>query len=1470
MNKLIPLAVAIAVFPLTQREAGSDLSFSFFKTGPVKLFPYKNTITTDPFAPEKKIAKPWTENWMADAKENIRKSEYHFKWEEKLKAYCTPNRKNNLRFFYTDKGFSVEPRTTKIPIGEFDPTKRLDEIKYRSIPNWKVKFDLDNKQVGSRLLSGGKWQIANNRAEYIASNITVQYLNSDEGMRQNFIVRKPFSKAGELKINFRVKTKLTVCRHGNQLQFFHKKTNVLNYRDLKVWDANHRSLTACFQKNRNGAYSIRVNTKDAVYPITIDPISTIPDAVAESNQVGAQLGVSVASAGDVNGDGYSDVVAGAFLYDNGELNEGAAFVYHGSAAGISTTPASIAESNQAGASMGYSVATAGDVNGDGYSDIIAGAYLYTNGQSFEGAAYVFHGTPSGINTSPAVILESNQASAGMGISVSSAGDVNGDGYSDVIVGAYAYDNGETDEGVAFVYHGSASGINATPAALLESNQATSLFGRSVASAGDVNGDGYSDVIVGALNYDNGEADEGAAFIFYGSASGINTTPAALLESNQASSWFSYSVASAGDVNGDGYSDVIVGANDFDNGQTNEGVAFIYHGSSTGINTSPTAMLESNQISAEMGIVSSAGDVNGDGYADVIVGAYFYDNGETNEGAVFVYSGSASGINSIPIAMMESNQANAGMGFDVSSAGDVNGDGYSDVVAGAYGYANGQSQEGAAFVFHGSAAGVSTVPNSIREDADQGQAWFGYSVANAGDVNGDGYSDVIIGAWGYSDGINNGEGRAFVYHGSPTGISAIPNSTPDDADQADAWFGYSVAGAGDVNGDGYSDVIIGAFNYSDGIYNSEGRAFVYHGSAAGLSASPNNTPDDADQANAQFGNCVASAGDVNGDGYADVIIGAYTYKDGTNNAEGRAFVYHGSSIGLSATPNSTPDDADQANVLFGNSVASAGDVNGDGYSDVIIGADGYNDGGNTDEGRAFVYYGSFTGLSAAPNGVLDDADQAFSGFGASVAGAGDVNGDGYSDVIVGALTFDDIGNDEGRAFVYYGSSTGLSATPDSTPDDADQSGCYFGQSVACAGDVNGDGYSDVIIGAGGYDVGPNINAGGAFIYYGSAAGLSASPATILSDSNEFGAFFGKSAACAGDVNGDGYSDVIAGAYVNGGNIGQEGRTFVYHGNISGNNIRNNLRLYNADLVTPINRFNFAFANFGAGLFGKSFLGRSKGKMVWETRLNFNPWSGTPITNSTLYTSQQISYTDMGLAGIELKNLVNKLTGASRYTKLRARIKYDPVTAITGQVYSPWRYVSSIIDANNLGVLPIELVSFNASWQQKGRSAKLEFRTDKESGICCFDIEKSIDGFNFSSIGSLPAKNIPGIQTYSFIDNNATNNKQFYRIKIKGVGGQVEYSNIQQLSAGPGGQNNSSTEILVFPNPTADVLQLQLNSTYSKMDVQLFNAAGQIIKQLNHLTPSNQTLAIPVRELSPGHYWLKLQSGGEKQVLQFVKE
>jgi hypothetical protein len=245
----------------------------------------------------------------------------------------------------------------------------------------------------------------------------------------------------------------------------------------------------------------------------------------------------VSTAGDINGDGYADVIVGAILYDNGELNEGMAFVYHGSAAGLAGSPhagpgdaAWTAESDQAGAQFGCSVAPAGDVNGDGYADVIVGAYRYDNGSpwaggSDQGRALVYHGAATGLVATPAWTFSVAGGGSLFGGSVAPAGDVNGDGYADVIVGALAMGTLQSDEGRAFVYHGSAAGLAATIAWVAESDQIAGYLGVSVSTAGDVNGDGYADVIVGAHGYDNGETDEGQAFVYYGNdGPGLSLAP----------------------------------------------------------------------------------------------------------------------------------------------------------------------------------------------------------------------------------------------------------------------------------------------------------------------------------------------------------------------------------------------------------------------------------------------------------------------------------------------------------------------------------------------------------------------------------------------------------------------------------------------------------------------------------------------------------------------------------------------------------------------------------------------------------------------------------------------------------------------------------------------------------------------------------------------------------------------------------
>ncbi|MBL8201970.1 MAG: FG-GAP repeat protein [Chromatiales bacterium] len=997
----------------------------------------------------------------------------------------------------------------------------------------------------------------------------------------------------------------------------------------------------------------------------------------EANQAGAAYGSSVATAGDVNGDGYSDLVVGAPQYDNGETDEGAAFLYLGTATGLSATPAWVAEGNQAGAAFGAAVATAGDVNGDGYADVLVGASGFDNGEEDEGRAFLFLGGPTGLAATPAWTFESNSPGAHLGAAVATAGDVNGDGYSDVIIGAWNYQDSVNMQagGRALAFLGSASGLAGAPAWTGEGNQDLARFGWSVATAGDVNGDGYSDVIVGAPDFDNGEADEGRAFVYLGGPAGLAPVPAWTAESDQVAASFGFAVATAGDLDGDGYADVAVGAPRYDTPAADAGAAYVYFGGASGLAATPGDFHAGLVAGDRFGdAIGTGGDINGDGCGDLVIGAPGVSDGQTAEGAVSLFRGACQGGKAARFdGQATSNQGSSGFSAAVSGAGDVNGDGYADVVVGAPAFDNGETDEGRVYVYLGGPAGQPDnypVSNSWITEGDQADAGWGTVVAPAGDVNGDGYSDLIVGAPLYDKGEVD-EGAAFVYLGSAAGLGpdAAPGTPPDwfvEGNQAGARFGASVASAGDVNGDGYADVIVGAPGYDNG-QTDEGRAFIYLGGPGGLASSPawmvesNNT-------GASFGAAVGTAGDVNGDGYSDVIVGAWKFQDPLNlQVEGRAFVY----LGRSGGPSTTPAWVAQGNqdlARFGWSVGTAGDVNGDGYSDVIVGAPDFDD-GEADEGLAFVYAGSASGLALLPDWTAG-ADQAGAGFGFSVATAGDVNGDGYSDVIVGAPYFDNGGADAGDAAVYPGGAGGLGTSPVwSLRGQPRPAGEQVGFAVSSAGDVNADGYGDIIIGSPGKLL-PGTgdpDSGGADVYLGSAAGPSARSGGSAGTS---GGRVGATVAGAGDLNGDGLADYAIGAPL--GRYyradGAAGYAFVLYRNAGTLGRGVALRQRRAGDTGPLAPLGASGALTGVNLQieGRSPFGRGDVRLQYELKP-----LGTPLDGTDLRVAG--GWTDSGLNGAPLAAAINDLSPGTGY-HWRLRVQHRATTG-PFQPHGPWRTLAA---------------------------------------------------------------------------------------------------------------------------------------------------------------------------------------------------
>ncbi len=1178
------------------------------------------------------------DSWLASAQHELMQAEYRVSVNQS--GWQAPNRAQGFRTYFDADGIRLVARS----VGS-EPLTRMTLAAYG--------------RSGTKLAPGPAELDPGATAVILRwPGISARYENRNDGLRQELRLEQRPAGIGRLSLTWTIGDAIPQVSAGQVL--LHGASNTLQLGEIAARDASDRTLPLQLTIT-GGQVVFSVDDRGADYPITVKSVFTgFADALLEANQTNARLGISVAGAGDVNGDGYADVIVGANLYDNGEADEGAAFIYFGGAGVFNTSADAQLESNQINAQFGRSVAGAGDVNGDGYADVIVGANLYDFGTVDEGAAFIYFGGPGAFNTTVDAIVDADQANAGVGISVAAAGDVNGDGYADVIVGAPGYDNGQTDEGAAFVFFGGAGAFNTSLDGQIESNQAGARLGGSVAGAADVNADGYADVIVGALLYGNGEANEGAAFVYFGGAGVFNTVADAVLESNQVGALFGASVAGAGDVNGDGFADVIVGAYLYDNGQTDEGAAFVYFGGAGSFNSTADAQLEVNDGGANLGLsVAGGGDVNGDGYADVIVGAPAF--GPFDEGAAFVYFGGAGSFDASFDAQLNSFQVSPAMAFSVAAAGDVNGDGFADLIVGAPLYDNGQTDEGAAFIYFGG-AGAFNLGADAQLESNQLSAGLGWTVAAAGDVNGDGFADVIVAAPFFDNGEVD-EGVALLYFGAAGSFDTTADALLE-VNLTSFLFGFGgAAGAGDVNGDGYADVMVGAPGYDNG-QNNEGAVFLYFGGAGAFDTGVDAVLE-SNVADALLGISVAAAGDVNGDGYADLIVGAPF--PATLDGGGRAFLYFGGVGAFDTSVDAVLQPGLAGRQLGG--VSGAGDVNGDGFADVII---GMVDSG-ADPGAALIYFGGAGAFNTSADAQLQPAPAGAS-LGSSVAGAGDLNGDGYDDVVIGANGYDGGQLNEGAFFVYFGGAgafnTGVDAQFESNQADA-----RLG-SVAGAGDVNGDGYADLFVGAPGYDNG-QTDEGAAWIFYGAASGLE-TVADAQLESNQAGAAFGAVVAGAGDVNGDGFADVIVGARLYDSGQTDEGAAFVYYGTAKGRLVM--ASQFRADGSTPVEPWGLSQQadGFVVSIEASSARGRERARLQVEACPN-----GAAFGSLLCDVRTASSWTDLGSNPLG-QTLALPITGLSvnRLYHWRARVQYAAFTVTTPGIlappkpaFGPWRRVQA---------------------------------------------------------------------------------------------------------------------------------------------------------------------------------------------------
>jgi hypothetical protein len=732
---------------------------------------------------------------------------------------------------------------------------------------------------------------------------------------------------------------------------------------------------------------------------------------------GGYAGYSASMAGDVNGDGFDDMVIGSHLIDGAGTDRGEIYVVFGAAnrSGASFTLSSLGTNGftirgfQDAAYAGFSVAGAGDFNGDGFADIVIGAHQTDAGGINRGEAYVVFGSPNRAGTTLALntigtngfTMRGFENYSGAGISVSGAGDVNGDGISDIILGAPLVESSGTDRGEAYVVFGKSTRANTT---MTLSNLGTNGFtlrgfddggyaGTNVSGAGDVNGDGFADVIVGAMNAAAGGSNGGEAYVVFG---GTALAATSLTLSNLGAGGFTirgfessaragHQVAKAGDINGDGFDDVFVGAYRTNVGGTDRGEAYVVFGAANRAGTTLTLNalgaagltlrgFEDNALAGKS--VSGAGDVNGDGLVDIILGAPFTASGGTKRGESYVVYGDANrpgttltlnnlGTNGFTIRGFE-NTGYAGQ--SVSGAGDVNGDGFADLLVGAPGTNSSGTNRGEAYLVYAPAPGVTVVGTDSGTAATvrvydsrtgvlkaQLQPFGGFAggvrVAT-GDVNHDGALDIIAAAG------PGGGPQVLVFDGRT--FAVIRNFFA----YAPGFTGGVYVASGDTNGDGFAEIITGVgvgggphVRVWDGVTGNERYGFFAY--------NPN-----------FLSGVIVTAGDLDNDGRTEIITGAgpgggphvRVWNPETTTERFGFFAY--------------------ATSFLGGVYVSAADVNGDGKAEIITGA-GAGGGPHvrvfSTTGAAmqsfFAYSTSFTG-------------------GVRVATA-DVDGDGRADIITGA-------------------------------------------------------------------------------------------------------------------------------------------------------------------------------------------------------------------------------------------------------------------------------------------------------------------------------------------------------------------------------------------------------------------------------------------------------------------------------------
>jgi hypothetical protein len=908
-----------------------------------------------------------------------------------------------------------------------------------------------------------------------------------------------------------------------------------------------------------------------------------------------QFGGSLASVGDIDGDGVTDLAAGAILDDTGGMNRGAVYVLFMNTDGTVKSSQKIASGTGGGPTLnngdrfGRTLASLGDLDGDGVPDLAVGADLDDTGGSNRGAVYVLFMNSNGTVKSSQKIATGTGGgptlvdSDRLGSSLTSLGDFDGDGLSDLAAGADGDNTAGIDRGAVHLLllnadgtvkssQKIASGLGGGPT-LADSDR----FGRSLTSLRDVDGDGVTDLAVGAVGDDTGGTDRGAVHMLLMNAdgtvkdsqkiaSGANGGPT--LSNGDA---FGSSAGSLGDLDGDGVTDLAVGAFYDNTGGSDRGAVHVLFLSSDGTVKRAQKIASNTGGGPTLGDNSSfgsslafLGDLDGDGIGDMAVGAEREDTGGTNRGAVHVF-------------FLAQPHLDFGDAPDLGS-GTGSGDyqtRYSDsgpqhlIVSGLQ---MGTNIDGEGGNLQNAAASADDINFALPDDEDG-------LVNPAADLLLTVGAQPTVNVW-----VTNTTGTAATLYGwidynangvfdNGTEIAsvAVPNSTSNGIVTLsfpavpNSFTGTTYARFR-LSTDAAAATATGAA--SDGEVEDYRATVTRPGSGTAdnvktkkIASGTNNGPT---LANGDYlGRALASLGDLNGDGVTDLAVGAMGDDTG---GQGRGAV-HVLFLNADGTPKATQKIASGvgggptlANYdYFGRSLVSLGDLDGDGVSDLAVGV--YE---HARDSRGAVHV-----LFMRADGTVKSSQKIASGlgggptlassdyFGSSLALLGDVDGDGVSDIAVGVTGDDTGGGDRGAVYVLFlnvdgtvKSSQKIASGTGGGPSLADAD--YFGRSLVSLGDLDGDGVSDLAVGAYADDTG-GTGRGAVYVLFLNAdgtikssqkiaSGMGGGP--ILANSD----YFGRSVALLGDLDGDGVNDLAVGAHEHG--VDSRGAVYVLFLNANG--------------------------------------------------------------------------------------------------------------------------------------------------------------------------------------------------------------------------------------------------------------------------------------------------------------------------------